>query len=97
MTVNPSGVATDSSNLLSVVSPIPGTTYVLDPDLPPSSRLLDLRVKGCPNPSWESDTLECRLVNGQAVAVLREGRHTLRVQDPASGHWRETWIVVRPL
>ena len=96
-TVNPSGVVADSDTLLSVMSPIPGTTYVLDPDLPPSSRLLDLRVKGCANPSWESDTLECRLVNGQPVAVLREGRHTLRVQDRASGHWRKTWIVVKPL
>ncbi len=97
VTVNPSGVAADSSNLLSIISPIPGTTYVLDPDLPPSSRLLDLRVKGCVNPSWESDTLECRLINGLSVAVLREGRHILRVQDPASGQRRETWIVVKPL
>ena len=87
----------DGSNLFSVVSPVPGTTYVLDSDLPPSSRLLDLRVKGCANPSWQSDTLECRRLDGQAVAVLREGRHTLRVQDPASGRWRETWIVVKPL
>ena len=97
VTVNSTGVAADSSNLLSIVTPIPGTTYVLDPDLPPSSRLLDLRVKGCSNPSWESDTLECRLVNGQSIAVLREGRHILRVQDPASGQRRETWIVVKPL
>ena len=97
VTVTPSGIAPDAANPLAVLSPIPGTTYVLDPDLPPSSRLLDLRAKGCINPSWKSDTLECRLVNGQPVAVLREGRHTLRVQDPASGRWRETWIVVRPL
>ncbi len=97
VSVTPAGVAADGGHALSVVSPIPGTTYVLDPDLPASSRLLDLRVKGCANPSWESDTLECRLVNGQPVAVLCEGRHTLRVQDPANGHWRETWIVVRPL
>ena len=32
-----------------VLSPIPGTIYVLDPDLPPSSRLLDLRA-GCADP-----------------------------------------------
>ena len=88
VSVTPAGIASDSGNSLSVVSPIPGTTYVLDPDLPVSSRLLDLRVKGCANASWESDTLECRLVNGQAVAVLREGHHTLRVQDPINGHWR---------
>ena len=97
VTVDPSGVATDGSNSLAVVSPMPGTAYVLDPDLPPSSRLLDLRVKGCATPSWASDTLECRLVNGQPVAVLREGRHILRVQDLANGHWRETWIMVKPL
>ena len=80
-----------------VLSPMPGTTYVLDPDLPPSSRLLDLRARGCADPHWESPTLDCRTVDGRPTAVLQEGRHSLRVQDPASGEWRETWIVVRAL
>ena len=97
VTVDPAGVAADSRDLLSIISPMPGTTYVLDPDLPPSSRLLDLRARGCADPSWGSSTLECRRVGGQPVAVLREGRHTLRVQDPGNGHWRETWIVVKLL
>ena len=96
-TTPPVSVARSADDPLTVVSPVPGTTYVLDPDLPPSSRLLDLRAKGCATPVWASDTLECRLVHGQPVAVLREGRHTLRVQDPADGRWRETWIVVKPL
>ena len=80
-----------------MLSPIPGTIYVLDPDLPPSSRLLDLRARGCADPRWESPTLECRTIRGRPTAVLQEGRHSLRVQDPASGAWRETWIVVRAL
>ena len=80
-----------------VVSPMPGTTYVLDPDLPPSSRWLDLRVRGCADPVWESPTLECRTVRGQPTALLQEGRHALRVRDAASGEWRETWIVVKAL
>ena len=80
-----------------VASPISGTTYVLDPDLPPSSRLLDLRAQGCADPHWESPTLECRTEHGKPVAVLQEGRHVLRVQDPASGEWRETWVIVKAL
>ena len=93
----PAGAAADAEAAFTVVSPIPGTTYVLDPDLPPSSRLLDLRVKGCETPRWESPTLDCQARDGQATAVLREGRHTLRVLDPATNQWRETWIVVRAL
>ena len=87
----------DAGTAFAVVSPMPGTTYVLDPDLPPSSRLLDLRVKGCDTPRWESPTLDCRAQDGQATAVLQEGKHTLRVLDPATNQWRETWIVVRAL
>ena len=80
-----------------VVSPMPGTIYVLDPDLPPSSRLLDLRVKGCDAPRWECRTLDCQSRDGQTTATLLEGKHTLRVLDPATNQWRETWIVVRAL
>ena len=86
-----------SARRFAVVSPMPGTTYVLDPDLPPSSRLLDLRARGCADPRWESSTLECRVVRGRPAAVLQEGRHALRVRDAASGEWRETWIVVKAL
>ena len=89
--------ATPAARGFAVLSPMPGTIYVLDPDLPPSSRLLDLRARGCADPRWESPTLDCRTVDGRPTAVLQEGRHSLRVQDPASGEWRETWIVVRAL
>ena len=92
----PAGPATPNRNF-SVVSPMPGTTYVLDPDLPPSSRLLDLRAQGCSDPLWESPTLECRTVRGRPTAVLQEGRHDLRVQDQASGEWRETWVLVKAM
>ncbi len=93
----PAVTPSNPGTAFAVVSPMPGTTYVLDPDLPPSSRLLDLRVKGCDAPHWESRTLECRAQDGQATAVLQEGKHTLRVLDPATNQWRETWIVVRAL
>ena len=89
--------ATDRHETLAVTSPLPGTTYVLDPDLPASSRLLDLRARGCNEPAWTCDTLDCRSVGGQNVAVLQEGRHVLRVLDPATGSSRETWIIVKPL
>ena len=92
-----SDATTEPHGALLVVSPLPGTTYVLDPDLPASSRLLDLRVKGCNAPAWTCDTLDCRSVGGQNVVVLREGRHVLHVSDPTSGVSRETWIIVAPL
>ena len=91
LTVTPSGATAGGGDSLSIVSPVPGTTYVLDPDLPPSSRWLDLRVKGCANPSWQSDTLECRLVNGQPVAV-----YCARVVTACARRTRRPDIGARP-
>ena len=97
VTRNQTGAPALSDTPFAVVAPMPGTIYVLDPDLPPSSHLLDLRVKGCDAPRWECPTLRCQTRDGQPTAVLQEGRHTLRVLDPGTNQWRETWIVVRTL
>ncbi|SVD92426.1 uncharacterized protein METZ01_LOCUS445280, partial [marine metagenome] len=43
---------------ITILSPLPGTVYYLDPDLPPSSRQVPLRITGI-NPEWHSDTLVC--------------------------------------
>lgn len=84
-----------------IVSPLPGSLYGLDPDLPAASRRLALRTRGCAAraPRWECATLalEPDAAGAGTAATLREGRHVLRAQDPETGEWRETWITVRPL
>jgi penicillin-binding protein 1C len=77
---------------LRVVSPLPGSVYYLDPDLPQSDRL-PLK-SNAPGPLvWESATLQC---DGKC-ARLKEGRHEITLRDPESGAHAETWIVVKAL
>jgi penicillin-binding protein 1C len=80
---------------LRLLSPLPGTTYFLDPDLPDSSRWLPLRAQAPPGSVWESDSLECRPYGAGVCARLVAGRHRLRLRSPATGKQAETWIVVK--
>jgi penicillin-binding protein 1C len=77
---------------LRIVSPAPGTTFVIDPDLP-SSRRVRLVASGSPTARWQSETLSVR----EAEATLAEGEHRLSVIDPATGSHAETWIRVKSL
>src|SRR5450432_398235 len=81
---------------LRVVSPLPGTTYFLDPDLPESDRL-PLKSNLRDDLVWESATLECTVDAGGAFARLKEGRHAITLRDPMTGGRAETWIVVKAL
>jgi penicillin-binding protein 1C len=81
---------------LCLVSPLPGTVYFLDPDVPTSGRLR-LRAHGEAALRWRSDSLECRTERGDPFAVLTEGRHRLTVQDTITGEQLETWIEVKRL
>ena len=77
-----------------ILSPLPGTTVLLDPDLPQGGRALPLRV----NPAveavvWTSPTLQIE----KHTAWLVPGRHELTAQDPATGRKAETWVEVRRL
>ena len=81
---------------LRLESPQPGTTFVVDPDLP-SSRLVPVQANGASQMIWESDSLSFRESDGRTYAVLREGLHRLSVRDPASGERAETWIRVKSL
>ena len=80
---------------LHLVSPIPGTTFLLDPDLP-SSRRIPLVAQGSGPLVWQSPSVECREIGGKAVAIVGEGEHRLTVRD-ASGRSAETWIRVKAL
>ena len=77
-----------------ILSPLPGTTLLLDPDLPQGGRALSLRV----NPPasalvWSSPTLQIE----HTTAWLVPGRHELTVRDPDTGREASTWVEVRRL
>ena len=80
------------SGTLRIVSPMPGTTFIIDPDLP-SSRRARLVAAGPASAQWQSDSLRCE----GGVAFLSEGEHRLSVVDPATGAHAETWIRVKTL
>ena len=74
-----------------ILSPLAGTVYFLDPDLPATSHEVDLRGRGA-QLQWESATLECGERDGQAVVRLRPGRHELVMTS--NGVRVVTWIRV---
>ncbi len=82
---------------LRLVSPQPGTTFFIDPDLPASGRAIPLRAEGGSGLRWESESLECRDGPAGPVAVMREGRHRLSVVCGETGQRAETWVVVKGL
>jgi len=81
---------------LHLVSPTPGATFVVDPDVP-SSSFVPLVANGGGRLVWESETLKLREQAGQMVAVATEGEHRLTVRDPNSGRTLATWIRVKGL
>ncbi len=81
---------------LHLVSPQPGATFLLDPDVP-SSGLLPLVAIGARRLVWESPTLSLREQAGRTFAVAAEGRHELTARDPASGATVTTWVLVKAL
>ena len=74
-----------------VVSPLPGTRYVLDGDAAEGTQRLVLRATG--GVRWTSSTLQLENRAEEVEAVLSPGRHRLTVEGP--GGSAETWIEVR--
>ncbi len=81
---------------LSLVSPLPGTVFFIDPDLP-STRRVPLLANNASVAVWESGSLRFDARAGRTYAVLTEGEHRLAVRDPATGRRVETWIRVKAL
>ena len=79
---------------LLITSPLPGSIYVVDPDVP-SSRRIPLRAYGSGKLQWHSDSLICRSDGQIDFAVASEGEHRLVVTDPATGREAETRIKIR--
>jgi penicillin-binding protein 1C len=79
---------------LLITSPLPGTIYVVDPDVPSSARI-PLVANGSGKVEWQSDSLLCRSESAGDFAIAAEGEHRLVVIDPATGRKAETRIRVR--
>ncbi len=80
---------------LRLLSPLPGSVFYLDPDLPPSGQRLPLRIAGGAA-RWESSTLRIENESSGSFVRLSLGRHTVRVTG-SDGRAQETWFEVRAL
>jgi penicillin-binding protein 1C len=83
-----------SAGELLITSPLPGSIYVVDPDVPSSGRI-PLIANGSAKVEWQSDSLTCRSEAGVDFALAAEGEHQLVVTDPATGRRAETRIRIR--
>jgi penicillin-binding protein 1C len=82
---------------LRVIAPVPGTTFIVDPDVPTSEHV-PLVASGAERLVWESATLRCgQEADGRPCAFAAEGEHRITVRDPATGARAETWIRVKSL
>lgn len=87
-------VGEDRQEVLRLITPRPGTTFFIDPDLP-SSRRVAVRAAGVDEPLWESPSVRFDRLDGRTYALLTEGEHRLVVRDPGTGRRAETWIRVK--
>ena len=86
-------LANDGEQLL-IASPLAGSVYVVDPDIP-SSRRIPLIADGSAKVQWQSDSLVCRSDGTANFAEATEGEHLLVAIDQASGRRAETRIRIR--
>jgi penicillin-binding protein 1C len=81
---------------LRITSPLPGATYLVDPDVGSSGRI-PLLAAGGEKLIWQSESLRCASENGEHFAIAEDGEHQIAVTDPAKGRSAEIWITVRSL
>ena len=80
---------------ISLIYPMPGTVFYIDPDLPESSQKIQLHLNLKSEIEWESPTLECRSEFEETWVRLKPGRHDL--SGIANGKKIKTWIIVEEL
>ena len=90
---NQAVLASNAGELL-ITSPLAGSIYVVDPDVPSTCRI-PLVANGNGKIQWRSDSLSCRSENGVDFAVAAEGEHRLFAIDPVTGKQAETRIRIR--
>ena len=80
---------------LRITSPLPGSVYIVDPDVP-STRRIPLIVNGYGKVEWQSEFLSCRSEAEGDFALAAEGDHRLVVTDhDLTGRTPETRIRIR--
>ena len=79
---------------LRIASPLSGSVYVVDPDVP-STRRIPLQAYGSGSVEWRSDSLTCRSEGGSDFALATEGEHCLVAIDPKTGQQAKTRIRIR--
>ncbi len=81
-----------------ILSPLPGASVLLDPDLPDGGRRLPLRTTApAGSVEWSSPTLRIEATPRGAVALLEPGQHTLTARVSASGETLTATVSVRKL
>ena len=83
-------VSVRSDGSVHIVSPAPGSTFIIDPDIPTTAQIPLLATSAV---EWESATLSIQ----KNIATAQEGEHQLTARDPQSGKTATTWIRVRGL
>jgi penicillin-binding protein 1C len=84
-----------ASQAFRILSPLPGTSILLDPDLPDGGRRLPLRANS-PNTEWTCPTLEITRTPRGSTALLTPGRHEFTARSPG-GEEKRTWVTVKAL
>ncbi len=77
--------------------PSPGSTLVLDPEIPGKGRFLHLKSNLPDETVWSSGTLRITTRNGKPVAELTPGTHTVTVKNEAWGIQAESTFEVKQL
>lgn len=90
-------VAPQGSRPLRILTPLHGSTYFLDPDLPDQGRWLRLRSEGPPGRQWRSTTLKFHGSEADPECELVAGRHDLVLESPGTEDRRTTTILVKQL
>ena len=79
---------------LRITSPLPGSVYLVDPDVP-SSRRIPLIANGNEKVEWQSESLTCHSELQGDFALAAEGEHRIVAVDPVTGRRAETRIRIR--
>lgn len=81
-----------------ILTPVTGTVFYLDADLPDNSRYIPLRTTGGGNNiRWHSTSLQCSHRDNGIYAELTPGTHYLTASHPDTGKELRTQIVVKRL
>ncbi|HEY5892321.1 MAG TPA: penicillin-binding protein 1C [Chthoniobacterales bacterium] len=88
-------ISAESAEKLQILSPMPGSIYFVDPDLPIDNQRIPLRAEAAGKIEWSSSTLALTPSSGPATILLLKGIHIIAAKDTHTGQTATTWIDVR--